>query len=341
MAQTNAFKEKTVKWYTLGPVLSRNGVINIILGPRGDGKTYAAKSQALRNFFKRGEEFIYLRRYTTELSSRRSFFSDIAWEYPDHDFRVEGDAAQTREKGTKAWRTMGYFVSLSKAQQKKSVPYPLVTLIIFDEFIIDRGALHYLPGETRAFLDFFSTVDRYQDKTRALLISNTVSIANPYFISWGIKPKDETEWWTSDDGFVVAHFIKDDQFTREVRKTRLGQFIDSTDYGSYAIDAKFADNHDNLIAKKTPEATYMYTLETESGTFAVWYDWGRQEYYVTNKRPRKEVNMTMLKETHATGKVYVQYGNKLLADLRWRFNHGRVFFDEPNARSAFMGVLIR
>ena len=59
----NVFREGSANYYRLGPLLSRNGAINMVLGPRGDGKTFAAKEQAIRNAINRGEEFIYLRRY--------------------------------------------------------------------------------------------------------------------------------------------------------------------------------------------------------------------------------------------------------------------------------------
>lgn len=342
MAAKNRFASKEVSWFRLGPILSRNAAINIILGPRGDGKTFAAKEQAIRNAINKGEQFIYLRRYKTELGARTSFFDDIRFKFPEHHFRVLGNTAVMQRPGEKEWITIGYFVALSNSQQKKSVPYPLVTLIIYDEFIIDRGAVHYLPGEVKAFLDFYSTVDRYQDKTRALLISNTVSIANPYFLAWGIRPKQGEEWWVDPSGFVCVQFIIDHVFAEEVRKTRLGQFIDGTDYASYAIDAEFLDNNDNLVRRKPSSATYSMTIETPTGIFSWWIDQMSQTYYIQERRPKgDETFFTMMADRMSEDKILILPNNKLLGMLRTAFAHGRLFFDGPQARNAFLGVIVR
>ena len=342
MAVKNNFAAKKIKWYRLGPVLSRNAAINIILGPRGDGKTFAAKEQAIRNAINKGEQFIYLRRYKTELISRMSFFDDIRDTFPDVKLMVKGSEAVMQRVGEKGWTTIGYFIALSQSQQKKSVPFPKVTLIIYDEFLIDKGAVRYLPNEVKAFLEFYSTVDRYQDKTRALLISNTVMIANPYFFEWNIRPSQIEEWWTDPDGFVCVHFIKDHEFAAEVRQTRLGKFIDKTDYGAYAMDSVFLDNTDSLVKKKPSSAVYKMTIETETGTFSWWVDRDSGIFFIQEKRPRAgESIFTMLPDKMDENKIYLQPNNGLLSMLRTAFAHGRLFFDGPQARNAFVGVIVR
>src|SRR4051794_26662345 len=75
--------KKQHPWYDFGPVLSHNGAWNIIPGARGIGKTFGAKKLAINAFIKRGDQFIYLRRYKEELIARDTFFSDIAYLYPD------------------------------------------------------------------------------------------------------------------------------------------------------------------------------------------------------------------------------------------------------------------
>ena len=77
MAAKKSFNER-VRFYDYGAVLSRNAVFNVVIGPRGDGKTYGAKQLAIKNAIKKGEQFILLRRYSTELGTRVSFFDDIA-----------------------------------------------------------------------------------------------------------------------------------------------------------------------------------------------------------------------------------------------------------------------
>lgn len=130
-------------------------------------------------------------------AARKTFFAAVASEFPDVEFRENGNKGELcrtpdAEKKDKLWETVCYFVNLSTAQQFKSVNYAKVTLIIFDEFIIEKGNVQYLTNEARVMLDFFSTVDRWQDKTRVLFLANAVSIINPYFMEWNIQPSGQS-----------------------------------------------------------------------------------------------------------------------------------------------------
>lgn len=351
MAATNAFKDGTAPFYKYGPILSRNAIFNVIIGPRGDGKTYGAKEHAIRNAIRKVDvdgkcdQFILLRRYKTELNTRTSFFADIApnirEQFPGHEFRVNGGEAQMKRPGADKWETIGYFVALSNSQQKKSVSYAKVTTIIYDEFIIDKGALHYLPNEVRAFMDFYITVDRYQERTRCFLISNTVSIMNPYFIEWDIRPSKKAEWITRGNGIVCVHLIRDHAFAQEVKKTRVGQFIDNTEYSEYAVDGVFLDNHMELVRPKSPNAKYYVTIETTTGIFSWWIDRLTGMHYVQEKRPKQEVIWTMIPEKMNSDKVFMFANDKSLQVLRTAFSRGRLFFSSAQARNAFVGVMKR
>ena len=41
-------------YYDINKTLSYNTLFNFVVGPRGAGKTYAAKKRAISNFLKRG-----------------------------------------------------------------------------------------------------------------------------------------------------------------------------------------------------------------------------------------------------------------------------------------------
>ena len=54
-------------YYNIDSALSYNALFTMIMGGRGIGKTYSAKKRAIKNFLAKGEQFVYLRRYKTEL----------------------------------------------------------------------------------------------------------------------------------------------------------------------------------------------------------------------------------------------------------------------------------
>jgi hypothetical protein len=333
-------------YYDFGPVLSRNGVYNFILGARGLGKTYGAKRKAIRDYINKGDQFIYLRRYNTELKSvKTTFIADISHEFPQLVFRLQGEELQVRPTGSeKPWDTMCYFVALSKTQQKKSVSYPRVKTIIFDEFIIDRGVIHYMANEVKAFNDFYSTVDRYKDKTRVLFLANSVSIMNPYFIEWDIAPKRDDEWIIKFNGFMVAHFPQADAFVGEVYATKFGQFIQNSEYADYAVGSQFSDNTDVLVKPKSADARYTATIETKNGTFSLWIDQRAANapiFYVSSKRPRSEFLWTLVPENMSENKILIEYNDKTLQYLRAGYSRAKVFFDRPQTRNAFIGIYRR
>jgi len=338
--------KEVLPYYNYDKVYSYNATFMYIIGARGLGKTYGAKHRVIRNFIKNGEQFIYLRRYSTELRGRGTFFEDLADQFPEHDFRVEGSTAQvcsmdTRGKKHRDWQIMGYFVALSTAQAQKSIAYPQVTTIIFDEFIIEKGSLHYLPNEAKAFNDFYSTVDRWKDKTRALFLANAVSIMNPYFLEYDIKPESDTEVITKANGFIVAHFPDSQEFSTGVYKTKFGQFIEGSEYASYSVGSNFHDNSGRMLGGKPSRAYYYCSIETLRGTFSVWVDMVGPFYFIQEKRPKQEMLYTFVPETMESGKFLITYSDKIMQYLRSSFRGGKVWFDTPKARNAFTEIFRR
>lgn len=337
---------KAHPYYNFDKLWSFNGIFNFLLGGRGLGKTFGAKKSVINKFLKHGHQFIYLRRFKSELVARHTFFADIEYLFPKHDFRIHGYLAQVAPIGTRGqdkrhWDTMGYFVSLSTSQTQKSIAFPRVTTIIFDEFIIEKGALHYLPDEATILTNFYNTVDRYQDKTKVLFLANSVSIMNPYFLEYDIRPDEGSEWVLSHNGFVVCHFVEAASFASSVFETRFGQFIKDTEYAEYAVGNQFSDNADNLINIKGSKARYQYTLETKNGKFSVWYDAFTNDYFVQERLPKQQKHYTIVPEKMDNDKVFLTFNDRPMQSLRTAFRQAYVKFDKPSTRNTFTEVFKR
>ena len=338
--------KSALKYYSFNKILSYNAVFNFIIGARGLGKTYGAKKFVIQRAIRTGEQFIYLRRYATELAGKDTFFADIAHEFPNYDFRVNGRAAEmatSKDRGKKkrAWVTIGYFAQLSNAQTQKSVAYPRVTTIIFDEFILEKGFLHYAPNEAKALMDFYSTVDRWKDKTRVLFLANAVSLTNPYFLEWDIKPDQLGEFSVHADGFMACHFAESAEFATEVFKTKFGKFIKSTEYADYAVNSEFKDGHERLLGNKPSHASHYGNIHTKNGKFSVWVDHLGPVYYIQEKCPNNGVEFTIVPEFMDTDKVLLTYSDPFMQMLRGAFRNARMSFDGPKSRNTFVEVFKR
>lgn len=340
-------------WYQVAPVCSYNAAFNFIVGGRGIGKTFGFKELCIIDAIKKGEQFIYLRRYKEPLKvAKNTFFADVEYKFPDWSFRVNGFVAEMAPISTlgdkkRPWQTIGYFAALSIGQSIRSVAFPLVTKILFDEFIEERGNTSYLQDEWTKMVNFYNTVDRYQDKTKVFFLANSVSIMNPYFIELKIRPdemkKSDIEIMSMRKGFVCVHFPDDQNYKNSIHQTRFGQFIAGTEYEKYAVDNQFADATETLIGQKTPRARHLYNVETREGVFSIWYDSHQDMYYAQTRLANVEnANFyTFVPEWLDKGKILASFSDKLFSYLRTSWRYSRIRFDQPSTRNAFTEVFKR
>lgn len=329
--------EKT--YYSLDRLLSYGAMFNIAVGARGLGKTYACKKRAIRRALDGGEEFVYLRRFQTELKHVSTFFNDIRGEFPEWELSVDGRKAKARPAGSDGeWTTIGYFLALTAGATLKSVSYPNVRTLIFDEFIIEEGTRHYLPAEVDTFLDLYSTIDRNNDRVKVFMLSNAVRCVNPYFIEWRIQTGKTFQ--RRGGGYLVCELIDNEAFAGEVSSTRFGKFIKETspEYASYAIDNLFSDDTEDLLGRKPPEARLIATLRTRTGEVSLWHD--DIMWYVQRRLPR-DCNVRLAYKVRARDGERVQTkGEGYMAILVHAIKDGLVRFDSIESRETIWSVLL-
>lgn len=353
-------ERKVTAFYNFNRVCSYNAMVNMIIGARGKGKTHGAKKRAIKDALSRGRQFIYVRRHKPEMPSvKATFFADVEHYFPNHEFRVfdskaqaaehlvpeenESEASFRRRLKQRVWLTIGFFISLSSAQQVKSSSFAHVYTIIFDEFIIEEGSLtQYLPNEGRVFFNFMNTVDRYEDRITVFMLANAADSINPHFLYWGIEPEPGKEFMTSRNGLVVAHFDDSTEFRKEVMQTRFGQLMaGDPEYSDYAAGNKFADQHGNLIKAKPSTARYWFTLETISGEHSIWFDSEENEYYIQEKQPKDTDTFTMIPNRLSEERPLLHYRDNQISILRTAYRKKRVFFDRPQSRSIYQQIFLR
>jgi Podovirus DNA encapsidation protein (Gp16). len=351
LAEQVTAKGADLPYYNFDSVYSYNAVLNFICGARGLGKTYGAKDKVIKKFLRKGEQFIYLRRFKTELRGARAFFDDIAHTFKGLLFRLNGDQFEVCREPKKVrkenvWEVMGYVIALSTGQNQKGRSFPLVRTIIFDEFIIEKGMTHYLPDETTVMTNFYNTVDRYRNQVRVLFLANSVSIENPYFVKYKIRPKGVGDMIAmahskrTGEPYIVAHFPDSADFNSKVYETRFGEFIEGTEYADYALGNEFADNHELMIGLKPSHAEYAYTLETREGTFSIWYDRKEGNYYLQQRRPGQELKYTLMPNKVDKDNRLLLKNDEILRMLRASFKNGLMRFDEAHTRNAMLNVFI-
>ncbi len=338
-------------YYDYRKLYSLNCTFNLVIGARGIGKTYGCKRDGIKDALKDGSEFIYLRRFDEDLKdAKMTFFDDVMHEFPEWEFRVNGriaEAATLASAGDKKrnWKRIGFFVALSVAQSKKSVSYHNVKRIIFDEFIAEKGT-RYLPDEARAFMNFFSTVARTRTNVRAYLLANAVSIANPYFVRWKVEVPKTIEivrkFKDQKTGryFMAIHFPKAEEFQSQVAETEFGRFMLEADpeFAAFAMKNEFADNSEALIKRKDPQAAYRWTLETNSGSIAMWYSPISKLWYATDELPPIENQkiFTIEPRYQREGVPLLTLTDPLMSRMRTAWRRDKVRFRNAAGKAAFL-----
>jgi hypothetical protein len=290
-------------FYDPHDLLTHNALFSFVIGNRGAGKTYSFKRWAIKDFLKTGAQFIYLRRYKTEFDDFKNFFADVSQEFPDVEFEVKGKLLFINQQ------LAGYGVALSTALTKKSVSYHLVNKIGFDEFVIDSKVIHYLSNEVTMFLEFYETVARMRDNVRALFLSNAVSVVNPYFLYWNLRPKGNKRF--TKQGHLLIEFVKNQEFMDAKYKTRFGQIIKGTKYGDYAVENRYLKDNENFVEKKTGGSRFEFSIVYNEHTYGFWTDYKAGLCFVSyDFDPSSSLQFVLTDSEHKPNMMLIKSANR-------------------------------
>lgn len=319
----------------LDKVLAHKCQMYQIVGARDTGKTYAFKELAFKNWLENKEEFLYIRRYPEELRTKATLFDDILPE-KGYEIKWNGFKCFIRKKGATGvatsdmidsemnevaeWEPFGYCTAVSEQQQFKSTALPKVTLMCFDEFIIEKDRQQYIKNEVSMLFSLFKTVKRSRLNVKCIMLSNCAKLDNPYFTEYNIRYSD---------------FANDKKGVLWRRNHLLGCFIVSPEntvkdelmelapdsYRNYALNNKFLDEDQNLLQDtfKGDLRLYLKAGNNYIGLYAnksqIWLKLvnsiGNKEAYkycldiadADNEFIYRKQTVNMLKELWATGKL--------------------------------------
>ena len=260
-------------YYDIAGLLSQRCVFNFVIGNRGGGKTYGGKKLVINRFKRKGDQFVWVRRYRTELDTLSDFWADIKNAFPEDELTQQGDKLYINGE------LAGYLIALSTSMQLKSVAFPLVKTIIMDEFIIDKGRINYLKNEAHVFMELYETIARMRENVTAIFFGNAISIVNPYFDFFKVTPELGRRY-TKKNGICIEFYFNE-EFIAKKESTKFGQLIKATSYGEYNMKNKFLRDSDSFIEPRPVTASnklYQFILDGER--FSLWQDYKYQRFYI-------------------------------------------------------------
>ena len=327
-------------WYSYDKVLSYHAMMNYIIGERGCGKSYGLKKYLLNRFKKKNRQFIYLRRYDTELKKSlkdNEFFKDVENDpmFINDEFNVRGDKFYMNGK------VCGYAIPLSKASIYKSVPFPNVDIIMYDEFLIDNATYHYLPDEPEKLLDFIETVGRLRD-IQVFCLGNNISLVNPYFDYFNISLPYNSDIKTFKNGLILINYIKNEAYRKVKKESKFGTLIDGTKYGEYAIDNQSLKDNNNFIKKKNPKSKFFFNIIINNHTYGVWMDYNSNEMYISKMyNANHPVTITFNYSDHSENTIMLKSKSVFFQNLVKHYMNANLYFDNLQIKSDITTLIHR
>lgn len=202
-------KKKLLYW-DIKPIKAIPAQYRMIFGERSNGKTYGTLDDAIKECHKRGKQFAYLRRWPEDVRKAKmlNLFSALTkdnriseatnGEWNGITFGLgQFNLIATDNDGAKVVceKPIGYAFAITAMEHSKSLSYPDVQIIIFDEFI---SRTNYAPDEFVTFMNVLSTIIRDRDDVEIWMLGNTVSKDCPYFREMGLRHVLEQKQGTID-----------------------------------------------------------------------------------------------------------------------------------------------
>lgn len=341
-------KNKNI-YYNINNLLSYNALLSFVIGERGVGKSYSAKKFVAKRFINKNKQFVYIRRYKTEL--KQSMIKKgvpVFWkqiendeELKNHNFNNDNELMKIDDK------IAGFAIPLSIANILKSVTYDNVDTIIFDEFIIDKGCYHYLQDEVTALLETIETVARLRD-IRVIFLGNAISITNPYFTYFDLSLPYNSQFKVAKRDkngmpLIVINYIKNEVYRKIKKESRFGQLINDTDYGKYAIDNEFLRDSKSFIRKKTKESKFYFILIINNVYYGIWYDYNNNLMFISKDYdPNCPIKFSINPEDHNEKTLLIRCNaSPFFKSIIEHYRLAKLCFENQKIKNNIINILIK
>ena len=324
----------------------RKPEIYICTTNRTGGKTTYFGRLMVNRFLDKGEKFCLLYRYNYELDDcAEKFFKDIGkLFFPDKVMVSRRKASGIFHELMLDTVPCGYAISMNSCDQLKKYSHLFsdVQRILFDEFQSESS--HYCNDEIRKFLSVHTSIARGNGEqiryVPVYMLSNTVSIINPYYVEMGISERlrDDTKFLKGDGYVLEQGFIESASVAQ--KESGFNRAFSRNSYVAYSSECVYLNDNKAFISKPSGIGRYIGTLKYNGK------DYGIREYaelgivYCDDKADSTfKYKVTVTTEDHEINYVMLKRNDLFIANLRFLFERGCFRFKDLKCKEAVLKAL--
>lgn len=313
---------------------------------RSGGKTTYFGRLCVNKFINNKEKFALIYRYNYELDEVcDKFFKDIgSLFFKGYEMTSKRRASGIFHELFLNDESCGYAISLNSADQIKKYSHLFsdVMRLIFDEFQSETN--HYCSDEIKKLLSVHTSIARGQgEQVRYVpiyMLSNPVSIINPYYIELGIsnRLRNDTKFLRGD-GFVLEQgFIES---ASDVQKASgFNRAFASNKYVAYSSENVYLNDNKTFIEKPNGKSNYICTLKYNGTLFGVREFPELGLLYCDDKPDTTSRNrITVTTNDHEINYVMLKKSDFMLSNFRYFFERGCFRFKDMRCKDAILKAL--
>lgn len=352
----NEFYDGT-KLMSLSDLNGNKPEIYICTSNRSAGKTTFFGRYCMNRFLKYNEKFGVLYRFQYELDDcADKFFKDIsALFFPGYTLKNKRRASGifhelllfepgTEDDDDYEPLELGYAISLNSADQLKKYSHLFsdIQRILFDEFQSENN--HYCSDEIRKFISVHTSIARGHGKQSRYLpvymLSNPVSLLNPYYISLGITDRLQGDTkFLKGDGFVLEQGFN--QAASDAQKeSSFNRAFKNDSYMGYSQESIYLNDSQTFIENPSGKSNYICTLKYNGSLYGIREFQELGIVYADNTPDLSfRTKISVSTEDHDINYVMLKRNTVLLDVLRFYFEHGVFRFKNLRCKEAILKAL--
>ena len=313
---------------------------------RTGGKTTYFGRLVVNRFLDKREKFGLLYRYNYELDDcAEKFFKDIG------EMFFNGYTMTSKKRAKGIYHELylngepcGYAVSINSADQikKNSHFFSDVKRLIFDEFQSESNT--YCPNEIKKFISVHTSMARGQGEQNRYLpvymLSNPVSIINPYYVELGISSRltDETRFLRGD-GFVLEQGFVESAADAQ-KSSGFNKAFARNSYVAYSSESVYLNDNKAFVDRPQGVGRYMATLKYNGQTYGIREFAEAGVIYCDDRADETfPLKITVTTDDHELNYVMLKRNDLFLFNLRYYFERGCFRFKDLRCKEAVLKSL--